>query len=97
LVALWCTVVAPCSSGRRSAGETKVLSTRRASPRRRAIAASPGRSVSRSSGFETASAKIARVASVRAASTAAASVVSAKVTRIPHRAACSRSKASVVP
>ena len=38
-----------------------MLSTRRARPRRRAIAARPGRSASRSSGFETASTKIARV------------------------------------
>ena len=66
-------------------------------PRRRAIAARPGRSASRSSGFETASTKIARVASVSAASTDAGSVASAKLTRIPQRPACSRRSAVVAP
>jgi len=97
LVRLCITIVAPCSSGRKTAGDAMDASTIRSTPRRASSGASAGTSTSRSSGFEIASTKTARVVGRSAFTIAPASVASTKSVSMPSRRPSSPRNAAVEP
>ena len=97
LVRLCITMVAPCSIGRNTAGDVIDASTIRSIPRRASSGASAGTSTSRSSGFDTASTKTARVVGRSAPRIAAVSVASTKSVSTPSRRPSSPRKAAVEP
>jgi hypothetical protein len=97
LVRLCITMLAPCSMGRRTAGEAIEASTISSMWRRLSSPAMAGRSTRRSSGFEIASTNTARVFSRSAATIPGASVASTKSVVMPSRRPSSPRNAAVVP
>ena len=85
LVALWITMSAPCSSGRKLIGDANVESTRRASPSAFASVAIGSRSTTRISGLVGVSTNIARVFLRNASFQARERSGSTKVTSMPKR------------